>query len=53
MPVSPCSRSSTSSASAAVTGPASASARIDGASRFAVADSQGKFVSLIADRMSP
>ena len=35
-----------------VTGPAAASARTDGARRFAVDDSDGKFVSLIAARSS-
>ena len=38
--------------SAFVTGPSAASARASGARRFAWGDSQGKFVSLIAARMS-
>jgi hypothetical protein len=52
MPVSPCSRSTNASPSSAVTEPVPASARTEGASAFACAVSQGKFVSLIEARMS-
>ena len=44
---------SRATASAVVTGPAAASVRTTGASRFASELSHGKFVSLIAARRSP
>ena len=51
-PLRPCSDSRCASASLDVTGPAAASERTDGARRFASCDSHGKFVSLIAARIS-